>query len=134
MKAQSEKLKGKRRTAIAALLQEPTIAKAAKRAGISPVTIWRYMKEPEFQIEYNKARTLVVDVAILNLQQGCKDAVSSLCMIASDEEASASTRVSAAKAILDQTFKGMELMTMNDRLAELEILLASVSLQRKSGQ
>lgn len=42
--------------ALAALISEPTIGEAAKKVGISEVTIWRWMQDPEFQDKYRMAR------------------------------------------------------------------------------
>ncbi|HEV2039233.1 MAG TPA: hypothetical protein VGT81_04170 [Casimicrobiaceae bacterium] len=40
---------------ILALLQRPSMEKAAASIGISPVTAWRISKTAEFQAEYRKA-------------------------------------------------------------------------------
>jgi hypothetical protein len=41
---------------IVALLEHPTLEKAAAAIGISDVTVWRWMKRPEFQEAYRNAR------------------------------------------------------------------------------
>ena len=49
---------------IVALLSEPSIEAAAKTADVSDVTIWRWMKQPEFRAKLRDARRAVVEGAI----------------------------------------------------------------------
>ena len=104
--------------AIAALLAEPTIAAAARRAGVSESTLLRWLREPEFGSEYRAARRLVVESAIGRLQQTATEAVDALarnlqCGIPAVE-------VGAAKAVLDQAIRGVELLDLAERVAALE--------------
>jgi transposase-like protein len=104
--------------AIAALLTEPTVEAAAQRVGINESTLLRWLKEPEFGKEYRTARRLVVEGAVGRLQQTATEAVDALarnltCGIPAVE-------VGAAKAVLDQAMKGMELLDLAERVAALE--------------
>jgi len=55
--------------AIVALLSEPSIEAAAKTSDVSDVTIWRWMKQPDFRAKLRDARRAVVEGAIGRLQQ-----------------------------------------------------------------
>jgi transposase-like protein len=104
--------------AIAALLTEPTVEAAARRVGVNESTLLRWLKEPEFGTEYRAARRLVVESAIGRLQQAATQAVDALarnlsCGIPAVE-------VGAAKAVLDQAIRGVELLDLAERVAVLE--------------
>jgi hypothetical protein len=116
MTAKHEKL-------LAALLTAPTIQAAAKGAAISEATALRYLKEPEFQTAYRDARRELVSLAVSQLQRACGVAVATLLTVARDTEASAGARVSAAKAILETSFRAVELDDLGARVEVLEALL-----------
>ena len=104
--------------AIAALLTASTVGAAAQRVGINESTLLRWLKEPEFANEYRAARRLVVESAIGRLQQAATQAVDALarnltCGIPAVE-------VGAAKAVLDQAIRGVELLDLAERVAALE--------------
>jgi len=104
--------------AIAALLAEPTVEAAAKRAGISESTLLRWLQDAAFSAEYRAARRAVVEGAIGRLQQTATQAVDALarnlrCGIPAVE-------VGAAKAVLDQAMRGLELLDLAERVAALE--------------
>ena len=68
----------KQERAILALLSEPTLGAVAKAASISDVTLWRWMKEPDFKARLRDARRAVVEGAIGRLQAAATEAVSTL--------------------------------------------------------
>lgn len=121
-----EKMTRKRDLAIAALLQMPTIAAAAGRAGIAESTLLRWLRLPAFQESYKAARREAVGAAIATLQRAAGDAVLALQIIIRDKEAPASSRVSAARAIIDFAIRGVEI---EDILARLEALENEVGNQ-----
>src|SRR5438067_6253103 len=104
--------------AISALLAVPTIAEAATRVGIAESTLRRWLADPPFKARYRDARRQVVEQAVSQLQQAASDAVSTLsrnlkCGIPAVE-------VGAAKAVLDQAIKGVELVDLVARIEQLE--------------
>ena len=108
-------------TAIAALLSEPTIAKAATRAGISESTLLRWLQDPEFKAKHRAARRSIVEGAIGRLQQASMQAADALarnltCGVPAVE-------VGAAKAVFELTAKGLELLDFAERLAVIEQVL-----------
>ncbi len=123
MKGHGEKLSRKQESAIAALLQCPTLATAAQRAGISEATLWRWLQRPDFEARYRAAREASVTQAITQLQQTTGHAVATLREIIEDTEAPASSRVAVAKTVLDLAFRLRETETLEERLAVLEAMV-----------
>jgi molybdenum-dependent DNA-binding transcriptional regulator ModE len=113
----------KRDALLAALLSEPSVAKAAKAAKVSESTAWRTLRDPAFQTDYRAARRDAVEHAITRLQSDAADAARVLREVANDKKAPASARVSAAKTILEQAMKGVELQDVIERLDKLEGLI-----------
>jgi hypothetical protein len=106
--------------AVAALLTEPSIAAAAKAAGISESTLLRWMQDPTFRDRLRAARRSVVEDAVGRLQQAATLAVDALARnLACGTPA---VEVSAAKGILDLTMKSLESDTA-ERLEAIERLL-----------
>ena len=127
-KGHGEKLTRKAEQAIAALLEHPTIAEAAKASGVSASSLWRWLQREDFQTRYRAAQRAVVDAAISELQAATKEAVSTLrrnlnCGSAFAENA-------AAQAILTHSFKAIELQEMQGRIERLEQLLENSKERR----
>jgi len=120
MKANGGKLSRKQEQAIAALLSEPTIAAAAERVGVGEVTLWRWLQREDFRVDYQRARRETVAQAIAAIQQASSEAVQALREIMVDSEAPASSRVSAAKTVLEFALKGAELEDIEKRVTVLE--------------
>jgi hypothetical protein len=53
---------------IVALLEHPTLDKAAAVLGVSDVTLWRCLKKPEFAEAFRKARREAFSQSIARLQ------------------------------------------------------------------
>ncbi len=121
MKGHGEKHSRKKELAVGALITEPTISKAAQVAGIGEVTLWRWLQLPAFQDEYRKARREAVSHAVARLQRISGHAVEALSSVMSDTEAPASSRVSAAKAVLEFSFRAIELEDLEKRITALEV-------------
>ena len=106
--------------AIVALLEHGTQEKAAAAAGISPVTLWRLLRKPEFQRALLEARREAFAQAIGRLQHGSSAAANTLLRIMCDATAPAASRVRAAQCVLDSTARGIALQDLEMRLRELE--------------
>ena len=118
--------------AIGALLSEPTIGAAAQKAGIGENTLLRWMAEPDFKARYRAARRSVVEGAIGRLQQAATQAVDALarnltCGIPAVE-------VGAAKSILDQAIKAVELVDLAERIEALEQASELAAERTKGGR
>ena len=117
IKGHGEKLTRKRDAAIVALLAAPTIAAAAQQAGIGERTLRTWLKLPEFQKAYRRARRDAFEQSAAMLQQLAGDAIDALRRnLTCDKPA---VEVSAALAILDRTGKAIEQLDLAAELDEL---------------
>jgi len=114
------KLGRKQEEAIAALLSQRNIEEAARIVGIATRTLLRWMKDPEFDAAYRKARRLAFGQSVARLQQASGAAVSTLLKMMVDPAAPASTRVRAADSVLDHAAKSIEIEDIEVRVAALE--------------
>ena len=105
---------------IVALLEHPTLQKAASAVGVSDVTLWRCLKQPEFAEAFRKARREAFSQSVARLQHASNAAVGTLLRVMTDKEAPASSRVRAAEVVLSTAFKGIELDDIEARVAQLE--------------
>jgi len=120
MGAKTSNFTRKKEKAIAALLTTDTVEQAASVAGIAESTLYRWLKDPTFLEQYRKARKAAVDQAISTLQERANKAAKALIDIAEDQEMPPSTRVAAAREILQTSIKGVERDDFERRLEELE--------------
>src|SRR2546430_12729651 len=120
MKAHGEKLSRKQELAIAALLTCSAITDAAKQCGIGEVSLHRWLKEPTFQAAYREARREVVQHAIAQIQRASSEAVETLRAVMQDAEAPASSRVAAARTVLDMSLRAVEIEDLQQRVEALE--------------
>jgi hypothetical protein len=117
--------------AIAALLSEPTIRGAATRTGIGESTLLRWMAEAEFKARYRAARREVVEAAVGRLQQAATDAVDALARNLTC--GTPAVEVGAAKAVLDQAIKAVELVDLAERIEALE-RAGELAAEREKGR
>src|SRR3989442_4735267 len=92
---------GQREQLILALLQQPSLEKAAASIGISTVTAWRISKTREFKEEYRNARWEAFSHSLARLQQASAAAVSALLKVMIDKSTPAARRVRAADRALN---------------------------------
>ena len=92
MARSGEKLTGRQRRAIVALLASPTVAAAAKAARVSEPTIYRFLESPTFVDALSGARAEAYSQAVGNLAAIAVDAVTTLATVMRDPDAPAATR------------------------------------------
>ena len=109
---------------IRALLTNPSVESAAKAVGISRATAWRWMKDPAVIARLAEARRDSMKAAMAKLQQAASASVDCLCEIQREGE-SESARVSAARVILEQALRSVELQGVQERLDALEAIVKS---------
>ena len=117
-----EKMTRKQEQAVAALLSERTVKAAAAACGVSEVTLWRWLQDPDFRGRYREARRMVVERAIGELQQACGEAVGALKRNLTC--GSAAVEVRSAQVILEQAVKAVELIDLQGRVERLEATLS----------
>jgi len=115
-----QKMSRKWELAIAGLLQGSSIGDAAKLAGVSESSLFRWLRDESFRRAYQEARREAVGQAVAQLQRSCGRAVEGLVDVLDDGEASASAKVSASKTILELSLKSVEIEDLEKRISELE--------------
>jgi hypothetical protein len=117
MSGHGEKRSRKAEAAVAALLREPTVEAAARRAGVSERTLRTWLGDPAFLAAYRAARRQLVEAAVAKLQGAAGEAVDALRRNLT--AARPADQIKAAVAVLDFAHRGVELA---DLLAEVEEL------------
>ena len=130
MKGHGSKLPRKKHIAIVALLEQETIRDAAKVVGISEATLFRWLRDQEFQDAYQEAKRRIVSHSISRIQKATGEAVETLREIMKDKKKPPSPRVTAAKAVLDIAVKAVEIEDIQSRLEAIEKIVS----QRRVGQ
>ncbi len=120
MKGHGAKLPRKQHQAIAALMSCRTLREAAETVGVGEATIFRWLQDKHFQNAYRKAKHQVVQQALSNLQQVSGQAVDALRKIMLDPKKPPSTRVTAARVILESAIKALEVDNLEARIEALE--------------
>jgi hypothetical protein len=104
MRGHGQKLSSRQEALIAALLIEPTHAAAAAKAGVSEATLHRWLRLPEFQVAYRRARRELVEGAVGRIQAATGQAVDTLLAVAKGG-GKESDRVRAAVALLNYSLR-----------------------------
>jgi hypothetical protein len=113
-----EGLTRKQQQAITALLTATSLEAAATQIGVVERTLRRWQQLPAFRAALAAARREVMEGAILLAQRASKAAVVALVRNLKHDKGEVVN--AAAKIILDQGFRGIELMDLAGRVAELE--------------
>ena len=100
-------LSGKKEKAVLALMQEPTVAKAAAQTGISRATLFRWLKEAKFNARLREARVQASNMALLNLSELPGRAAQVLREIMDEPKVNPRARVAAARTALQMAFKAI---------------------------
>lgn len=113
-------LNTKKRRAIKALLSTQTVAAAAEMAEVSPRTLYRWMSEDRlFRLELNTTEDRILEQATRELVSLQSEAIATLKGIMLLGKSEGQRRM-AASAILDFTYRAVELRTIVGRLEKLE--------------
>ena len=103
----------KQQKALSALLTNPTKEAAAK-------ALRRYLTDPEFQAEYQKAVSGMIEDAATQARQSLNPALSCLREIVEDGGETATARISAARSLLEYGLRLTEIADIMKQLEELE--------------
>jgi hypothetical protein len=85
-----------------------------------PVTLHRWLRDPDFDAAYREARRQAYGQSIARLQQGSAAAATTLLKVMLDAAAPYSTRVRAADSVLNHAAKAIEIEDIEARVAALE--------------
>jgi hypothetical protein len=117
-----DKLSRKMEAAIAALLTQPTVEAAARVADVSERALRKWMRLPEFKAAYAAARGEVLERTVVLLVGAGRQSVETLQLNLAAEKPS--DQIRAACALLEYASRGVELLDLAERLAEVERRLA----------
>jgi hypothetical protein len=96
------------------------LAKAAVQSTSRPKTLYRWLKEPEFDKSYRAAKRAAFGQAIARLHHLTGAAVSTLGKVMLDPATPPATKVRAADSIMDHARKAIEIEDIEARVAVLE--------------
>lgn len=114
-----EKLSRKANLLMLALLTSNNLEDAASVAGVSVATARRWYRREDFQSQFKELQGEITDHSLRQLKGSLNEALNVLRSVMNDAGNSPSARVSAARTILDNGFKALEL---SDVLSRLEVL------------
>ena len=100
-----------------------TVAAAAIAADVSPATVYRRLEDAAFAARLRDMRGLAVRTAAGRLAAAMTKAVD--VMAALLDSATEATRLRAADRLLDHAVKTAEVLELDQRLAELERVMAT---------
>lgn len=106
--------------AVIALLTARNHEEAAKSVGVSPKTLQRWQKLPEFDRAFREARMTAFRQSLARLQQASVPAVTTLLKVMVDPATPLAVKARCAYYILDQTRRGVETEDIEARVSELE--------------
>lgn len=120
MKGHGGKLPRKQPKAIAALMSCRTIKEAAEKTGVGEATIFRWLQDEDFQKAHRRVKKQLVEQAVSRIQHLTGEAVDTLRKIMLDAKKPPSTRVTAARVILETAIKALEVEDLEARIKTLE--------------
>jgi phage terminase small subunit len=123
MSGNKNKLTAKQQKAVIALMGCKTVEQAAKRAKVCERTLYRWLGESEFSQAYREARRQVFEQSVSQLQTLASRAVKALEGVLDDDNATNSSKIAAARTVLEHARTGIELDDVVSRLEKLEGIL-----------
>ncbi len=118
-----DSLSRKEQRGIAFLMVAPSIAEAARQAGISPRTFRRWLQRTDFKQAMTESAQAAYLATIRRGQAASEQALDTLVEVLADHEVPANTRVAAARAILDLAVRRGELDEVSDRVDKVAGIL-----------
>jgi phage terminase small subunit len=120
----------KQRKAVEALLVTGDVSAAAREAGVSRESVYRWLKQPLFLEAVREAEARALDELSRLLVRLGRTAATTLAKAMSEETTPVATRVRAADVTLARLLQLRELATLEARVAELE---RAAGLQQEQG-
>lgn len=116
------RISAKQEKLIALLLTERTIEKACEKAGVASTTYWHWMQSASFLTEYRTARRGILENIVARMQSLGFSAIDTLEKNLNCENPSVEIR--SAAIILEQSLKGVELLDLENRIAQMEAVMS----------
>lgn len=101
-----------------------TVEAAARQCGLSDRTVYRRLEDPEFKKRLDKVRADMVERSSAMLTAAAGEAVRTLLALQKDSTPAA-VRLGAARAILEVGIKVRQMVELEQRMAELEAMVAT---------
>ena len=117
---QGEKLTPKKRLFVGALAVSATVKSAAQSVGVGERTAWRYMGDPAVRAAIAERQSAVLAQVTDGVLSDMSAARELLLKMMGDPAVSDGVRVRAALGVLEVGLRLFEMISLNDRVAELE--------------
>jgi|SRR6266545_991893 len=118
----TEGLTARQHKALAALISEPSIRKAAEASGVPERTLYAWLKDPAFDAEYRLMRREAAQQAIALVQKYSGSAAATLVQLMSSSHPAA-IRLAAASKVIDLALRTVEIEDLRDELERLKALV-----------
>jgi len=118
---------------LVAVLENETLEAAATALGLGATSFRRRTSSPQFIEALREARRAATRRAAAQLSHRACEAVGVLLDVMRDDLAPHSTRVSAARTILEQTHRAAELDDVEERVAALEAWVSAPPPEVRGG-
>ena len=122
----TDNLTPRQRKAVESLLTTGDISQAAKAAGVSRETLYRWMRQEDFTAALQEAERQALESLSRALVSLGSQATETLQAAMSDTKSPAGARVRAADIVLARLLQLRELVTLEERVTELEDRLRKV--------
>ena len=120
------KLTARQLKAIPHIVGSPTYTEGCKKAKINKTTLYKWLKEPEFKAELDRQRDEIAAEAFGVLSQGLTKAAETLVGLLDNKDDR--LKRLAAKDVIDFIIRHKENEDLDERLREVEKLLAEKKL------
>jgi phage terminase small subunit len=114
------KLTPKQRKAIEALITSGDITQAAQTAGVARDTLYRWMRQEDFQAALNAAEAEAIETLARKLVRLGEKAAHTLAEAMDSEDATTSAKVRAADIVISRLLQLREMVDLEKRVQELE--------------
>lgn len=125
--AESDRLTPTQTRALAALLTERDTRAASKAARVSESTLRRWLRRPDFRLALAEAERAALETVVRRLAALGAEAADTLGAIMRDASAGPGARVQAASVALNQLARLREVLTLEQRVIDLERSLQHVT-------
>ena len=116
----TEKLTPKKRKAVESLVANGDVSEAARYAGVSRDTLYRWLKQDDFRAALDAATRQALERLSRSLVALGDQAVGTLGSVMDDPDAATGVRLRAAEATISNILKLRELVSLESRVSELE--------------
>ena len=116
-----------------ALASGKTQEEAGRAVGISRVTVWRRLLDPEFRGRVALLRRLIADEVLSRLVSRAADAIEVLHLAATTDAEETADRIRAADLLLSHLLKFGERADVDERISKLEAAHERGGAAREAG-